>query len=517
MRIPALQLLPTFLLLSMGALAQNKLTIDKVYSVQQRNGGTIVENEQVKGYYSLFVSDKVDKRTNEYTLQLIDENLNKLKAITFTDSKDIGLVESSYNGNALTFLFYNDKENTLEYRLYGMDGKPSYTYSKVLDKKSEVYFKQQWQLSAAEESENKNVFDIRKKGFVTVTPLRENRKYTYEINFYSSEKRRSWTYNPVEDGKFTQAQYLGANDSIAIFEVVSKDKLMSKEMESTVMGLNLETGKKVFEVRTQDGRNQLYPMNISTLNGMNEFLLIGLYYESGDRIMRDKSEGLGIWLMNNQGKIVKSKYMSWAKDMTRFVKMDHKGRLGDLGYVHIHKLMQTDDGKIFAIGEGYKKVADGLGIAANILSGSYSNGMTKLQITDMVMLELTKDFDLKNAVIYEKKNSNFSLGTGSDFSTPHTLAVLAKSFGAFDYIFSQMGKNNATFTSAYYDYEKSKDYKGLTFNSISYVDGKITTDKINLKSEASSKWVMPAKPGYVLLTEYFKKDKRLEFRMEKLN
>lgn len=510
-------MLSAMLLLCTGVMAQSKLTIDQVYKVSQRNSGPIVENEQVKGYYSLFISDKVDKKTNEYTLQLIDENLNKLKTITFTDSKDVGLIESSYNGSALTFLFYNEKENTLEYRLYGMDGKAGFTYSKVLDKKSEEYFKQQWAFSVAEESENKNVFDIKKKGFICVTPLVESKKKTYEINFYSSEKKRSWAYNPIEDGKFTSAEYLGSNDSIAIFEILSKEKLSSKNMESTVLGLNLETGRKVFEIRTQDGKNQLYPMNISTLNGMNEFLLIGLYYEGGDRMMRDKSEGLGIWMMNNQGKIIKSKYMSWAQDMTRFVKMDHKGRLGDLGYLYIHKLMQTEDGKIFAIGEGYKKVADGLGIAANIISASYRNGMTKLQITDMVLLEMTKDFELKNATIYEKKNSSFSLRTASDFATPHTLAVVAKSLGSFDYIFSQMGKNNSTFTSAYYDYERTKEYKGFTFNSISYFDGKISTDKINLKSDASMKWVMPAKPGFVLLTEYFKKEKRLEFRMEKLN
>jgi homogentisate 1,2-dioxygenase len=65
--------------------------------------------------------------------------------------------------------------------------------------------------------------------------------------------------------------------------------------------------------------------------------------------------------------------------------------------------------------------------------------------------------------------------------------------------------------------EKSKGYKGMTFNSISYFDGKITTDKINLKTDASQLRILPAKPGSVLLIEYFKKDKRLELRMEKVN
>jgi hypothetical protein len=209
--------------------------------------------------------------------------------------------------------------------------------------------------------------------------------------------------------------------------------------------------------------------------------------------------------------------MSWEKDMSKFLKVDQKGRVSDLGYVYIHRLMQTEDGKMFAIGEGYKKVADGAGIALNVLSGGYNAGMSKLKINDMLLLELSPNFELTNAKIYEKRNNNFSLSTGTDFLTPHTLAVYAKASGAFDYTYTQMGQNNASFVSAYTDYEKNKGYKGMTFNSISYYDGKITTDKINLKTDATRMQVLPAKPGSILLMEYFKKEKRLELRMEKLN
>jgi len=154
-----------FIFLVPNLYAQNKLSIDKVYSVTLRNSGTIVESEQIKGYYFFYQSDKIDRKTNEYTLQLVDENLNKLKDIKFTDSKDIALLESSYNGSSIVFMFYDDDQNMLDYRLYGMDAKQSYTYSKVLDKKSERYFKQQAAMSGKEESENQNIFDIPGKGF----------------------------------------------------------------------------------------------------------------------------------------------------------------------------------------------------------------------------------------------------------------------------------------------------------------------------------------------------------------
>lgn len=68
--------------------AQSKLSIDKVYSTYLRNSGTIMENNQIKGYFFLYQSDKIDKHTNEYTLQVIDQNLNKVKEIKFEDSKN---------------------------------------------------------------------------------------------------------------------------------------------------------------------------------------------------------------------------------------------------------------------------------------------------------------------------------------------------------------------------------------------------------------------------------------------
>ena len=211
--------------------------------------------------------------------------------------------------------------------------------------------------------------------------------------------------------------------------------------------------------------------------------------------------------------------MSWAKDLSKYLNVDQRGKVADLGYVYIHRIMQTEEGKIFVVGEGYKKVADGLGIAANVLTGGYNASMTKLQITDLIMLELSTDFVLENAQLYPKNKNSFSLAYGgSDFASPHTLALVAKMYGAFDYIYTQMGKNNASFVSAYTDYERNKGgYKGMTFHSISFYDGKISTDKINLKTDASRMAILPAKPGAVLLMEYYKKDKRLELRMEKIN
>ena len=170
--------------------AQDKLSINNVYKMSVRSAGTIISDDQIKGYFLFFKSDKIDRRTNEYTLQIVDANLNKVKDIKFQDSKKIYLLESSYNGSALVFMFYDDDQNMLDYRLYDLDGKQSYTYSKVLDKRSENYFKSSPNIGDDEESENQNIFDVKDKGFVSIIKVREGKKYTYEVNYYASDKKK---------------------------------------------------------------------------------------------------------------------------------------------------------------------------------------------------------------------------------------------------------------------------------------------------------------------------------------
>ncbi len=85
----------------------------------------------------------------------------------------------------------------------------------------------------------------------------------------------------------------------------------------------------------------------------------------------------------------------------------------------------------------------------------------------------------------------------------------------FDYVFTQIDKTRNSFSVGYTDYVKDKDYKGLTFNAISYNSGMLSTDKINLRTEAGGMRIFAGKPGSVMILEYFKKEKKLDMRLEK--
>lgn len=136
----------------------------------------------------------------------------------------------------------------------------------------------------------------------------------------------------------------------------------------------------------------------------------------------------------------------------------------------------------------------------------------------MILLNFDSDFNIKGAKIYDKNSNNVELPNGYEFvSTPLMGKMIKYYFGEFDYAYTQVNNEMSSFTVCYSDYVRGKDYKGGTFNSITYSEGKISTDKINTKSDASRTAVLPGKQGQVLLMEYYKKDKRLDVHLEKLN
>lgn len=501
--------------------AQSKLSIDNVVKAYIQNSGAIYQDGHIKGYFLFCQTDKIDRHTNAYSLNIMDQNLNKVKEIKFDDDKKVELLEAAYNGNALLFLF-NDRENkSLQARIYDMDGNLKFTYSRPLDKRSEAFIQEYVNFTAKnDEATNQKVFSISDKGFGVVIPLKDGRDETYELDYYSSDTKAQYTYIPPTDGRFAKAIFLGATDSLMVVQVGRKEHAMSGQYTSSIVGVNFVTKKKEFELNDGMDMYKFVPQYCTHLNNSGNLLLMGSYYDKTANIIKDFSLGLAIYTISPSGQIVSSTYNSWSKDIGKYLAMNEKGKIDDIGFLFFHNIVQTQDGRLFAIGEGYKRVADGVGIAMNALSavGGYyhAGGNTELKVTDMVILKFNPDFTIAGASI-QHKNPNVFHTDYADFNSQHELALIMKQWGYFDYAFTTTDPVTGSFAVCYNDYERSKDYHGMTFHSLRYDGTKFNGDKIELKSKASNQRVLPGQPGYVMIYEYFRKDKRIDLRLEKLN
>ena len=81
-------------------------------------------------------------------------------------------------------------------------------------------------------------------------PSREDKDYTFQIDFFSSEKRKQWTYIPTSGAKKFLGDYLGEFNGVVYIEVLKYGSMMDQKPESSILGLSLETGKMVFEKST---------------------------------------------------------------------------------------------------------------------------------------------------------------------------------------------------------------------------------------------------------------------------
>ncbi|HEY0355543.1 MAG TPA: DUF6770 family protein, partial [Flavisolibacter sp.] len=417
----------------------------------------------------------------------------------------------------LIFLFYNSKDKTFEDQVYGADGKKkSFSYLRELTKKESRYLQATYLATRNDDEETyKGLYPVENKGFISNMPSRENRDYTFQIDYFSSEKRKQWTYTPTEGGKKFIGDYLGTFNGTVYVQVLRFGGAFDQKPDSYILGLDLETGRELFEKET-DAKYRFYPASLSVMNGGKAYLY-GEYFDLNGNIIKDKSNGFAFWGIDEKGKILSEKYCSWELDMGKFLNVKSNGKIDDFGFMYLHNIIQTSDGSIYAIGEGYKKTASALGIAANLM-GSSQVSAVKITVTDMLLIKFDKDFNVKEAKFYDKSLNRVELPGGAEFTSAALLGKMIKFYyGGFDYSYTQTTKDVSAFTVCYSDYVKGKGYKGTTFNSISYNEGKLTTDKINTKSDASRCWVLPGKQGQVLVLEYYKKAKRLDAHFEKLN
>jgi hypothetical protein len=504
------------LLCMMQAVYAQTFSIENVRKAALRTSDAIKEGTDVKGYYFFYVSDKIDRKTNEYTLRITDDNLKTLKDIKFTDSKYVTVLESSFNGTDLIFLIYNSENRTFEYQVYGADGKKKpYTYTRELTRKEKSYLEATYLAVNDEEQTYKGLYPIEGKGFISNMPSREDKDYTFQIDYFSTEKRKQWTYTPTEGGKKFVGDYLGYFNGTVYVQVLRFGGAFDQKPDSYIIGLDMETGKKVFEKGT-DSKYRFYPASLSVMNGGKAFIY-GEFFDLNANIAKDNAKGFAFWGIDEKGQILSEKYCSWELDMAKYVSVSSKGKIDDFGFMYLHNILQTADGNVYAIGEGYKKTASALGIAANMM-GHNRISTAKIKVTDMLLLKFDKDFNVKEAKFYEKNDNSVEMPSGALYVSTALLGKMVKYyFGGFDYSYTQTNKDISSFTVCYSDYVRGKEYKGGTFNSITFTDGKITTDKINTKSEASNSWILPGKQGQVLVLEYFKKDKRMDAHFEKLN
>ncbi|MEK6477896.1 DUF6770 family protein [Catalinimonas sp. 4WD22] len=494
-------------------LAQKKDFSDFL-TVKLRNMGPIIEGNEVKGYYMFYQTDKVDRKTNAYQLRILDQNLNEVGNREIIESKYLALLEGSFNEKSILLKFYDVKEKQLKFHQYDQSGKL------ITEKTVEVESKYDVATFNTEASSNEiqgnKLFAVTDKGFIHYN-LTKNKKLGYSIDFIPESGLKSWTYASDPESKEIQGASLATITSEMILNVVAKKpSILSKDATFYLMGLDIRTGKKLFEKKMEDNQFSLQILNSFHDDQTGNTTLFGQYYAAEDKMFKSGSLGIFSVEIDKSGNLTSEKYISWFKDVTQFLPVSQKGKVEDMGYLYFHKIVKNAKGEVFAIAEQYRKAADGLGIAMAAMGGGAS--VVKMVIEDLVIFKFSPDFILTDVDIFEKEKTSVALPQSYSWVSTSLMGHYLKSVGNFDYTFTQLSADKSNLTTGYVDFEKRKGEKnGWAFGAVSNTDGNYALDKITLSVDASDVRVLPAKHGYVLISEYYANNKKLDLRLEKIN
>jgi hypothetical protein len=508
-------------LISLSASNYNAQTYDilGVKRVNPSQVNAILENNEVKGYYAFAYLDKATKKDNLYSLSILDNNLKQNYSVELTRPKRSTLLEGSYNSSGFCFSFIDLKERVLEYLVLDKTGKTVGTYSMEVSRSESALY--QSYLTTDEDSYNGGIAAVKGKGFIRFGWEREDGERIV-MEMIDNTGKVKWTADSKATSKKSYeflAPFL-VDEKVLITSLTTREGRMSRKSSVHMLFIDVENGKEYFRQEVKNDKYQLAPFGAAPSTANQTYFVYGSYYGLEDNMAKDDPKGLYIQELDLTGKVIAENYCDWEKEMYPMLVTKSKGKIEKNMKTFIHKIVKTNDGKIFAVTEQYRKAVSALGVANAILNGGGGGpAVMKIELHNMVTFEFDSKIKLKDLTITEKEKTNIQLPQGMGAVDANLLGYMMKQYGNFDYAFTTVTSDKKLFNAAYVNYDRDKDAgSNYTVGNIAYTkDQKIMVDKIKLSNKPTYFYVKEARPGYIAIFEYYRKDKKALIRLEKLN
>lgn len=482
-----------------------KLSKGRLYSSEEIKD----ENNNVRGYFLLFENDKIAKETFQLEYIVLDENLTKVTNGLITemmyeswllDSKKIKVRASFYN-NKLLLQFsdiINDGEYFRRYRLLDIktnDLSKPFVYIKGKMKLDPVFDRKNSNIS---NNDSEDIHLLEGVGLV-VNSERLDKKENLNHKFlarFDENFNEVWrfNYNSENDKRYKGLTYVKSDEEVIVMSVRCNRKGMNRLYvnEPSMLFIDAKKGTLRKEYVFPDLDKLSYRV-VDCKITEDKIYLGGNYSELNKTGFISDVDNLGLFNLvfdKATGKLLNSHYLKW-EFLKGKLPIDKKGYVKKEGYLFPHKMLFTPDGKIIVVTEAFIQ--------------------SPITTNNMYFFEFTENLKLNQFFVVEKFRNKFS-GTSAHSSD-------IQSYGLFDFIdYQDLGDGEYLFLINDNE-KKSKNRKNSTlYGIISYSDGAFKRQTLELKTETSTKYVLNAKKGYVLIVEHFdQKNKSSEYRLEKIN
>lgn len=503
-------------LINFNSYSQLKLK-DMNLSYSIKNSGKITNNGVIQGFYMFYNIDKpVDGMIN-CGIDITDEEANVIRNFEFQASASHRLIESAYSNNELCFKFFDMKAKKLYFKIFSLEGKliSDFEFKMSKDEKTSIFkylisneeIKKWNDNNEADESvyKNTNLFELPSGGFFSIINCDVNSNKSFVLVKFNSGSDKMETYAYESNNRFSEPEFIGFKKNTALFKVENSAGPKEK-ITTNIIAINTLSWENVLEINgNKSGKNTFVPFGI-VLDTTSELLkMMGTYYKKEDNLLKDESQGLAMWAVNIDGEIVSEKYNNWGQDFKGFLDFKENGKSRDIGYVFIHEVFSIADGKIVAIGEGYKKVF-------GATNGSRSS--TSIVTTDIAVFSFDMEFNFESGKVYQKEK--LRIDSENDFASSHKLAASLKNKNLFSYKFVQFNEDRSQYLIGFTSIKLKFMTYDLKFQYIRSENENAKADFIKNKYSMGYFNTLPLQYGKVLVIEapYF--SSKIDTRVVKL-
>lgn len=515
-------LLVALLLAGTSAFSQTQ-TLEGFSSISSSGINPIINSNEVKGYSLFYKGDKADRKNSNYGLSIYDENLKMVKEINLVKPKDgYMLVNNVFNDTALGFLFYNFKDKTFEIETYGSDltklGSQVITDVSKRDNTTMRESLKYTQDGIGGFSTSINLLAIPGKGFVKNGA--NGQAKGWQLEMFDNNAKTKWKIESGDSKNYESIIPMEASNKYLLVSLFKRSGAFSNKFESYLMLIDNENGKKLFEIPVEGDGNEVLSLTGMTIDEQNnEIITVGDYYAKGGRAGAGRSLGFYTKRFGLDGKEKSKSFYSWAKDIK---KAAGSTVIDDSYNNYTHKIVRMDNGKTYILVEQFKRNVSAAGVAsmaaAIALGGGTSSSVMKGVVGNMLLFVVNPDLSLHEVLQFNKNKTNVTLMSGTEFYGAGVLGRFMKMHGNFDYQFFNSSANKKTFNAVYVDYDKEKGQKAkkVVGNIILTDKQMVTIDEVNIPFK-DSPFLYPAKPGYIMMVDYLKKEKQLGMKLVKMN
>jgi hypothetical protein len=428
-----------------------------------------------------------------------------------------------YNESVFMMHFY-DRKTGYEFVTYDREG--NQVGSSLVSKDNvSKYDIARLENNFATATENVTIIPNGNSGFIRSTFIKE-KKMGYEIVAYDNSANEVWSFkSDIESDMIELADFNDNTSGVLSVTITKRKNLITKEAHVYCLLLNSSNGVliKEFELGSEEeGQRTLLK---SFVNDQKKTITItGEFFKPKDDIFKDRSQGLYCKELSLTGEELDDRKYNWKGDIDQFAaSLDEDGKKDRPFYVFFHDVIIAKNGHTFMIGEQFIKQVSAGGVAMGIIAGSNSDAsMFEILIANMVVVELDEKKELVDFKVIPKKKTSVILPKGMGLVSTALLGYYLKSLGSFDYSFTSNNVEKDLYDVVYIDANRkeSKDSKtksDLMVGLLSIKGGELSENRIPINCESKSFWLQPGKPGFISVSEYYRKDKKIEMRLEQLS